>query len=129
MADPVVILRTAGARRAIRMEAVIEVVRMIALLDVPNGPPWMLGIADRHGDLVPVLDLSLHSGGAPTTIGLQTRIAFCEVDGRIVGLAADDAEAVLEAEIVDAPGSQPIGVVRIGDDRVVLVDLCELAVM
>lgn len=62
-----------------------------ALTPVPGTQPWMLGVANVRGNLVPVIDLGLFLFGIATTTGDRTRVLLVRqgVSGS-VGLLVDE---------------------------------------
>lgn len=59
--------RAAGLSFLIRERMPSEVVPMMPFAAIPNGPGWLLGMINLHGNLVPVCDLKrlLGTGDAP----------------------------------------------------------------
>lgn len=59
--------RAAGLSFLIRERMPSEVVPMMPFAAIPNGPGWLLGMINLHGNLVPVCDLKrlLDTGDAP----------------------------------------------------------------
>ncbi|HEX8964312.1 MAG TPA: chemotaxis protein CheW [Rhodocyclaceae bacterium] len=47
-----------GLRLFLRFDQASEVSEMLPLYRLPGTPPWMRGIANLHGNLVPVIDLA-----------------------------------------------------------------------
>jgi len=78
---------------AVRVSCVIEILAMRDLFRVPDGPPFLAGLADVRGQAVPVIDLRRKLGLPAVETTHQTRIIVLEVQagGRklTVGLIAD----------------------------------------
>jgi chemotaxis-related protein WspB len=57
---------------------------------VPGAPPWLRGLLDHHGSLVPSVDLGLLLGGSPVEPTVGARILLLEgaIDGSSSGRRA-----------------------------------------
>ena len=86
-----VILRFAGARYAVNMASVAEVVPVPVLTRIPGSPAWLSGVVNWRGRVLPVLDLR-PMVGAP--------LAPMPTSARLVVLAEDDIEVGLVADMV-----------------------------
>jgi purine-binding chemotaxis protein CheW len=129
----VILLRLDGREYALPLGCVVEVVRMVALAPVPDGPSHLLGLLDLRGRVVPVLDLRRRLGLAPAEPGLSTPICVAEAAGRGFGLVADAVTDVrpllgpLERLEVAPAGSPVAGVTHVGGRLVSLLDPERLA--
>jgi purine-binding chemotaxis protein CheW len=89
--DPIggVILRFAGARYAVDMSSVAEVVPVPVLTRVPGSPPWLSGVVNWRGRVLPVLDLRPLVGAALSPLPTSARLVVISEDDIEVGLVAD----------------------------------------
>lgn len=71
---------------AIRLEHVNEVVPVAKLIEVPESAPWIAGVLDLRGVLVPVVDLHRRLKGVERDVLLEDTIVICLHEGRCVGL-------------------------------------------
>ena len=116
---PVLTFRLGGQCYALLIEDVVEVAAMVRLVTVVDAPLEVLGVANRHGAIVPVIDLrrvmrSLREKGPLPTI-LDARMLvkdsapelFIVVQSsgrrRMAGLVVDE---VMQVEYVDLAGQQ-----------------------
>ncbi len=97
------ILRCAQALLALPVQHIVEVSRMVApcaqLLRVPK---YVLGVADFHGSLVPVLDLAARLGlCAPRDVMdlVNGHIVFIELPSGLWGLAVDNVQDLIDLPI------------------------------
>ncbi|MHB8570662.1 MAG: chemotaxis protein CheW, partial [Metallibacterium sp.] len=61
------------------------------LTPVPGTQPWLLGVANIRGNLVPVVDLGLFLFGSATLIGERTRVLLVrQGNSGSVGLLVDE---------------------------------------
>lgn len=116
---------------AVPAEAVVEVLRMVALTPLPEGPDWLPGVINLRGRVVPVIDLRRRLGLPEMAYGLNTPILVVEVDGRIMGLVPDTVVEILSVPLdaVDTPDGDagPMeGLARAGDRLIVILDLPRL---
>lgn len=126
-----VVFRAAQRDFAFALEDVDEVVRMVALEPLPETPPWLLGVMNLRGRVVPVIDLAGRLGLPVTQPATDARIIVVH-HGEAV--AAGMASLVREAlavpdevsEVHDGrpdPASAAVrGVARIGDDLVAVLN-------
>src|SRR4051812_21265998 len=61
---------------------------------LPNSPPFVLGVVQARGHVVPVIDLRARFGFPPVQRTLDTRIVIAEHGERLIGLVADAAREV-----------------------------------
>lgn len=87
---------------AVDLAWVREVCPIVHLRPVPQAPPWLRGLFDYHGTLLPAADLSVLLGGEPVQPRVGARMLLLE--GAIDG-AADGRRAAfgLLVERVDTP--------------------------
>ncbi|WP_455180722.1 chemotaxis protein CheW [Azospirillum melinis] len=101
-----VTVTVADLRLALPLPAVRAVIRLPELVRIPLGPPSLDGLAQWHGDAVPVLDLAgalgRPGGGAPTR---ETRVVLVghrgqmggQTGGQTVGLRVDAMAGILRS--------------------------------
>jgi purine-binding chemotaxis protein CheW len=93
-----VVVRAGGAVHAIPAEQIVEVLRMVAVTPVPDRPSWALGVVDRRGELLPVIDLAGRLGLPTSEPGLDSRLVVCIAEGRTFGLVVDRADTVVDSD-------------------------------
>jgi len=125
---------------AVGILAIKEILRYHPPTEVPMAPnPWLVGVINLRGRVVPVVDLAARLGRKAVTIGRRTCIVITEIDegdGALhleIGLVIDAVRAVVDIphnEIESPPAfgvrlhpEYMIGVVRQSDLFVVLLDL------
>lgn len=121
-------VRVGGHAYGVPVTSVVEVVRMVALSPVPDGAPWMAGLADLRGVAVPVVDLAARLGQVARTPVVDRRIVVTGDPVAPFGLVVDDVAGVAPAGPPAEVGTQlPMSplvrqVVRIGEDMVMVLD-------
>jgi twitching motility protein PilI len=74
---------------SVRQE-VREVLTWPGVTALPGAKPWLLGLANVRGQLLPVTDLAAFFGGEPTVIGRSTRILMVNHADIPAGLLVDE---------------------------------------
>ena len=103
-----VVFRAEKREYALPLRHVLHVLRMVAVTPVPEGPPWLLGVVNWHGRVIPVMDLRVRLGLPPLTVGLNTALILFQAEAGTAALAADEAVEVLSVplEAIDAPDTR-----------------------
>ncbi|HVC37139.1 MAG TPA: chemotaxis protein CheW [Gammaproteobacteria bacterium] len=82
--------RVANTYLVAAREEVREVLPFPGVTKLPGAKPWLLGLANVRGQLLPVTDLNLFFGGAPTDIGRMTRVLMVNHADIPAGLLVDE---------------------------------------
>jgi purine-binding chemotaxis protein CheW len=92
--------RFAGEHYAISINRVREVVEFHSLTKVPGMPPWIAGLINLRGTVVPVIDLGIKFGFAPAEPTRWSCIVLLEVilegDLSVLGVIADAVGDVIQ---------------------------------
>jgi len=107
----------AGERYGIEATHILEVVPSLELTPVPCTPPFVLGVMNHRGRILPVLDLRrlFELGGQGVPAG--GRVAAVEAGGMTFGIFA---EAVIGTVTVGTHEMAPPPVVLTGDRRALI---------
>jgi purine-binding chemotaxis protein CheW len=81
-----------------------------AATPVPGAPPYVAGLMQTRGKLVPVVDLRARFGLAPIERTIDSRVVVVKVGARVAGLLVDSAREVIQID--DASCEQPPDVFR-----------------
>lgn len=78
-------------RWAISCGAIVELLPVVQWREIPDSPPWMLGVFERQRALLPLIDLGKRLGGPATAPRLGSRIILVRLaperpDGGLGGL-------------------------------------------
>jgi purine-binding chemotaxis protein CheW len=125
----------AGEEFAFGILRVKEILEYDTITRVPNAPVAVRGVINLRGSVVPVVDLALQFGLAPTTITKRTCIVIVEaqVDGvdLVMGVLADAVSQVIDLapEAIEPPpafGSRVsveylVGLGKLDDKKFVLI--------
>jgi purine-binding chemotaxis protein CheW len=88
--------RLGGQHYALPLEYVERALRMVAITPVPEAPPWVVGVINVHGRVVPVLDLRWRLRLPAREPGLDDRLLIVQVGGHTLALVVDRVTEVLE---------------------------------
>ncbi len=90
----------AGEEYAVTILKVTEIIECAVLTKVPGAPPWVRGVINLRGAVVPVIDLAVKFGLHQTEITRRTCVVLVEVehDGQrlVLGVMADAVHQVVE---------------------------------
>jgi purine-binding chemotaxis protein CheW len=101
---------TAGEEYAISLTKVREIIEYDTVTTVPNTPPWISGVTNLRGRVIPVVDLAVKFGLPPSRISKFSCIIITDVmfqgESLTMGVLADSVSQVLDlsdAEIEKTP--------------------------
>ena len=84
------IFRIGDVNLACNTKQVKEFLPVPALTPVPGTKPWILGLANIHGELLTTVDLSWFLHGERSEVNMRTRLLAASLRGRPVGLMVDE---------------------------------------
>lgn len=130
----------AGEEFALGILQVKEIIEFDTMTRVPGSPPWVRGVTNLRGSVLPVVDLAVKFGLPPCTVTRRSCIVVVELtaqDERVVmGVLADAIGQVLEFAPgdVEAPpafgtpmgGEFLVGMGRAGKKFVLLLDMARV---
>jgi purine-binding chemotaxis protein CheW len=93
-----VIFKSANGYFGIDIKIVQEIILMQEITRIPSSAPYIAGMTDLRGRVIPVAAFTDLVGMAPTEVGDKTRIVVVENNGGFLGLVVD---AVTEVMMVD----------------------------
>ncbi len=88
----------ADARYALPLASVVQVLRFENVTSVPMAPPYVEGILNLGGEVVPVVNLRARFGLERGTPGRRSRVLVIEQAGAWHGLLVDEVREILELE-------------------------------
>jgi purine-binding chemotaxis protein CheW len=101
--------RIGGEDYAVDVMRVREIVPPLPITPVPRAPPFVEGVVELRGEIVPVLDVRKRLGiaGAPPT--RRSRFLVVDVAGRRLGLMVDEVCEVLRLPRSDLRPAPALG--------------------
>jgi purine-binding chemotaxis protein CheW len=85
----------AGEEYAVSILKVTEIIESVTLTHVPSTPSWIRGVLNLRGAVVPVVDLAVKFGLAPTVLTRRTCVVIVELE-HVLGMMADSVHHVVE---------------------------------
>jgi purine-binding chemotaxis protein CheW len=132
-APRLLVFTAAGRTCACELSGVREIIPNRRATPLPGTPSFVTGLINLRGSIITVLDLSVRLGG-PAVPGERGSIVLVDAMSKVVGLVVDelrDVQRVLRSDIgpADKSGGEDGlagGVVRVGDEVVVLLDVARI---
>ena len=87
--------RIGNRQLAFPLEKVERVIRMAALVPVPEAPEWISGLINLHGRVMPVISLRKRLGLSPEGANPDHRILVMQNRNRKLGVIAETVEDVV----------------------------------
>jgi purine-binding chemotaxis protein CheW len=110
-----------------------EINRMLDITRVPDSPPFVEGVINLRGKVIPIVDLRGRFGMERRAHDKNTRIVVVELAGRIVGFIVDAVREVLRIQssvaepapqMTAGAGEEYItGIAKLEDRLLILIDL------
>lgn len=99
--------RVGAAEYALPVLMVTEIVRVPTWHPLPDVPPYICGVVNLRGRVVPIMDLRMRFGLGAQQATKHTVVVVVEVDGAATGLVVDAVSDV--AEFVDVEAATGVG--------------------
>lgn len=121
-----------SARRlALPVELLDTIVWAVAITPLPHAPPFVEGVINVRGRVIPVIDLRRRFGLPSVPLSLEHRFVVARCGPRSLALRVDRVESVVSvrpgaielAERVVPGARHASGVVRLSDGVIVIQDL------
>ena len=113
-----------------------EIIRMMPITKVPNAPPFVEGVLNLRGKVIPVIDMRKRFGLRAAERDSRTRIKVMDLQGQVVGFVVDAVSQVLRIKestvepppaVVAGIGAEYMkGVGKLEDRLLILLDLDKL---
>jgi purine-binding chemotaxis protein CheW len=134
MEQQLVVFELAGESYGINITAVESIIKMQAITQLPQSTPYLRGVINLRGAVLPVIDLRIRFGLEANEASRSARIIIVSIGTLKLGMVVDEVSEVLRIQdenidalpptVVSANSGFLKGIVRI-DQR--LVTLLELA--
>ncbi len=113
-----------------------EINRMVEITRVPQAPPYVEGVINLRGKVIPIVDLRKRFNLEDKEYDKNTRIVVVDISGNIMGMVVDSVSEVLRLpsntiepppEIVASINSEYIkGVAKLEDRLLIFLDLSKV---
>ena len=117
----------------IEITQVLEIDRLVRITRIPRVPPYVEGIINLRGRLVPVVDLRTRLGMPHATPSKNARIIVAQIGARTVGMIVDEVREVVRIPVDQIDESQGVlaglateylgAVGKVGERLIVLIDV------
>ncbi len=121
---------------AVAILKVQEINRMKEITRVPNSPPYVEGVINLRGKVIPVVNLRSKFGLAAKENNEQTRIMIMDIQGITMGLVVDSVSEVLRIPSSTVEPTPPMasnisaefikGIAKVDDRLIILLDMDRL---
>jgi purine-binding chemotaxis protein CheW len=131
----ILIFRLDQQAYAFSIDAISQIIDMVAILPLPKAEPTFEGVINLHGRMVPIINLHRLLYDTPCPFGLHTPILLVNIENQMIGLIVDEVLDVntLPANQIAKPAdflptgirSIPIlkGLTTAAKETVILLDL------
>ena len=89
------VFRIDGCEHALAVEQVVEVLRMVAATRLPDAPPWVVGVINVRGRVIPLIDVRARLGARGLEPEPSTSVIVVQTDQVVAGLVVDEVVEVL----------------------------------
>jgi len=86
-----------------------EIIGLMEITPVPQTPPFIKGIINLRGKVIPVMDLRLKFGMPETEYTKETCIIVVNIDNRLMGIIVDTVSEVLDINAKDIEPAPSLG--------------------
>jgi purine-binding chemotaxis protein CheW len=104
---------TAAEEYAISIAKVREIIEYDTVTTVPNTPPWISGVTNLRGRVIPVVDLAVKFGLQPSRISKFSCVIITEVmfqgEGLTMGVLSDSVSQVIDFSADEIEETPPFG--------------------
>ena len=128
-----VVFSLSGGGYGVDIGTVREIIRMQEITQIPKTPPYVEGVINLRGRVIPVLDLRKRFGLEVTEYTQETRIVVIDIGGTDIGAIVDEVTEVLRVPLgsIELPSDvvlgddseYVVGVVKLGERLVILLEL------
>jgi purine-binding chemotaxis protein CheW len=125
-----------GTTFALPASMVLQMETFTGATAVPGAPPWVAGIVQLRGRVIPVVDLRTRFGLPKAERTIDTRVVVGETEGRTVALVADSAREVARiapSQLKPPPRLVDLGargfisaVVQLGERTIMVLDFAKV---
>ncbi|MDH5493980.1 MAG: chemotaxis protein CheW, partial [Myxococcales bacterium] len=103
----ILLCRAGEERVGIVLQLGAEVVPIAELAALPEAPPWVCGLLDVRGQIVPVLDVSARFARSSRALELSDLVVVCPIGERRVGLVVQEVFDVTQVRSEEIEPAAP----------------------
>ena len=94
--NKIICFLVSGQRFGIRLTEINKIIRAVEITPVPNGPGYLCGIIDMHGEVIPVLNMHVRIGLPDRPTRVEDRFIIADVKNRVLALRVDEVTEIIE---------------------------------
>lgn len=128
LAGQVVVFTLGGEEYALPIGQVQEIIRHTQPRSIASSIPWVQGVINLRGRIVPVCDLGVRFGAGGGPVGDDAKIVIVETANGVTGIVVTGVSEVLtlvESQVeplVAAGADWHRGIAKVGDRLIALLD-------
>ncbi|MCX8061977.1 MAG: chemotaxis protein CheW [Anaerolineales bacterium] len=133
MENQIVIFELGGEQFGVEISAVESIVQLLPITHVPQAPPFVRGVTNLRGRVLPVLDLYTRFGLTEQGETKEQRIVVVQCGGIEAGIIVDGVSEVITLDPTQVEPPPPLtrtaasefvsGIAKLGERIVILLDL------
>jgi purine-binding chemotaxis protein CheW len=85
-----------------------EIIRMIPITHMPNTPPYVEGIINLRGKVIPIISMRKRFGLMEAENNTHTRIMVMDMDGELTGFVVDAVSEVIRVSASEIQPAPPV---------------------
>lgn len=134
--EQVVVFNLHNQAYGVNIASVLEIIRVENVTRVPGAPPFIEGIINLRGKVVPVMDLCKRFGLPSNCVSETTRVIIVEAGGVSMGFNVDSVSEVFRLpesaiepvpSLISAASVEAFrGIALVGDRLITLLDINKL---
>lgn len=101
-----IVFRLAEEKLAIDIREINEIIKPEPITPVPNSKPYIQGVMNLRGKIIPVISLSRRLGMPETLLEARSRIVVVQYNHEAIGLIVDAVERVASLSVKPPPESR-----------------------
>lgn len=135
---PYLLFSLNGVRYGVEASSVLEIFWLPELTYAEEAPPYIAGVVNLRGKIVPVMNLGLRLGHAPERYQLSDSIVILQTDSVIIGVTVSDVSDVIgiDTSAIEPPTHYDVmpsdhlrflaANARVGEEIIMLLDVSRL---
>lgn len=93
-----VVFKLNGGLFGLNILKVREITNLLEVSPVPNAPPFISGVIDLRGVLIPIINLKAKLGFRGAITSRRARILIVNIRGKVAGFISDEVRDVVRVE-------------------------------
>ncbi|MRN51424.1 chemotaxis protein CheW [Paenibacillus monticola] len=103
ISEQYIVSRLGNERHAFNIRDINEIIKMEFITEVPNSKPYIKGVINLRGKIVPVVSMCRRFGIPETPIGKLSRIVVVQYQNEATGIIVDAVEKVTSFDDIQPP--------------------------